>query len=167
LIKSALRILYDIWPESLSFESLAAKLRSDLTPQEVNATELAEVMLQCYVGQFVELHRFVPRFAVEVSARPAASPLARLQAGVGGHLTNLRHMSVNVYDLDRMILSLLDGTRDLTGLVAAVEKAMADGELQLQHDGRAAPEKVNVREILEREVPVILERLAKNALLVA
>jgi methyltransferase-like protein/SAM-dependent methyltransferase len=167
LIKRALRILYDIWPESLSFESLAAKLRSGPPALEVNAKALAEVMLQCYVGQFVELHRFVPRFAVEASARPTASPLARLQAGVGGHLTNLRHMSVNVYDLDRMILSLLDGTRDLPGLVAAVEKAMADGELQLQHDGQAAPQGVNIREVLEREVPVILERLAKNALLVS
>jgi hypothetical protein len=48
-----------------------------------------------------------------------------------------------------------------------VEKAMADGELQLQPDGQAAPEGVNVREILEREVPAILERLAKNALLVS
>jgi len=167
LIKTTLRMLYEIWPESLSFESLAAKLRSGLAPLEINAKELAEVMLQCYVGQFVELHRFVPRFTAEASERPIASPLARLQAGVGGHLTNLRHMSVDVYDLDRMVLSLLDGTRDLPRLLDAVEKAMANGELQLQHDGPAPPEGVHVRGILEREVPGILQRLAKNALLVA
>jgi len=166
LIKTALRTLYEIWPESLAFDALAAKLRSCLAPMEINAQELAEVLLQCYVGQFVELHQVVPRFAAEVSQRPVGSPLARLQAGAGGRLTNLRHMTVNVFDLDRMALTLLDGTRDMPQLVEAIEKAMADGQLQLQHDGQAAPEGVNVREILEREMPVILQRLAKNALLI-
>jgi methyltransferase-like protein len=167
LIKAALRALYDIWPDSLSFQALAKQLQLSLAPMEVHAKELAEVMLQCYVGQFVELHRLVPRFATEPSERPTGSPLARLQSGAGGRITNLRHMTVNLYDLDRMILSLLDGTRDVPGLVDAVEKAMADGELELQRGGQAGSEVTKVREVLEQEVPVILQRLAKNALLVA
>lgn len=166
LIKAALRSLYEIWPGSLSFETLTTKLRNCLVPMEVNAKELAEVMLRCYVGQFVELHRLVPQFATEPSERPTGSPLARLQAGAGGRVTNLRHMTVNLYDLDRMVLSLLDGRRDVPGLVDAVEKAMGEGEMELQQDGQVAPQKVQIREVLEQEVPAILLRLAKNALLV-
>jgi methyltransferase-like protein len=167
MIKAALRALYEIWPESLPFEALAAKLGSSLAPMAIHSKELAEVMLQCYVGQFIELHGVIPHFVVEVSERPTGSPLARLQARAGARLTNLRHMTVNVYDLDRMVLSLLDGTRDMSALTNALEKAMAEGELELQQEGQVAPEGTPVGQILERELPVVLQRLARNALLVA
>jgi len=167
LIKAALRTLYEIWPQSLPFGALAGELRSCLAPMEVSSQELAEAMLRCYVGQFVELHRYVPHFVTDVSVRPTGSPLARLQAGAGGGITNLRHMTVHVYDLDRMVLSLLDGTLDMPSLMEALEMAMAEGELKLQQDGQSSLEGTNVREILERELPTILQRLAKNALLVA
>jgi methyltransferase-like protein/cyclopropane fatty-acyl-phospholipid synthase-like methyltransferase len=167
VIKGALRILYEIWPESLSFESLFLKLRSLLAPLEFDSKELADAMIQCYVRKFVEFHRIVPQFASQVSPRPIASPLALLQAKAGENLTNLRHLTVEVPDLVKLVLTHLDGTRDVPALVDAVELAMANGEMQLEPEGQAPPENVNAREILEREMPVILERLAKNALLVA
>ena len=133
-----------------------AEVGTRLAPMEPDPRSLAQALLRCYAGQFVELHRFVPRFVTEVSDRPVGSPLARLQARTSGDLTNLRHYIVNVNDLDRMVLSHLDGSRDVPGLISSVEKAIADGDLNLEHDGQASPEGVNVRGILEQEMPMIL-----------
>jgi methyltransferase-like protein/cyclopropane fatty-acyl-phospholipid synthase-like methyltransferase len=167
ILKSALRALYEIWPQSLTFEALITGVRTRLAPMEVDPRSLAQALLRCYAGQFVELHRFVPRFVTEVSDRPRGSPLARLQARTSGELTNLRHYIVNVNDLDRMVLSHLDGSRDIPRLVDMMEKRIAEGDLKLEHNGQATPERADVRGILEQEMPTILQRLAKHALLVA
>ena len=167
ILKSALRALHAVWPQSLAFEALVAETRSRLSPLEVNSRQLAEALLRCYAGQFVELHRFVPRFVTEVTHRPVGSPLARLQARTSGDLTNLRHYIVNINDLDRMVLSCLDGSRDVLRLVDSIEKAIADGDLKLEHNGQVSSEGVHVRGILEQEMPTILQRLAKHALLLA
>ena len=167
ILKCALRAAYAIWPQSLTFEALMAEVRGRLAPREVDPRSLAQALMRCYAGQFVELHRFAPHFVTEVSERPVVSPLARLQARASGKLTNLRHYIVNVNDLDRMVLSQLDGSRDVPRLVDAIEKAIDDGDLRLEKDGQASADGINMRGILEQEMPAILQRLAKRALLVA
>jgi len=167
ILKCALRTAYAIWPQSLTFEGLMAEVRSRLDPMEVDPRSLAQALLRCYAGQFVELHRFVPQFVTEVSERPVGSPLARLQARASGKVTNLRHYIVNLNDLDRMVLSHLDGSRNVPRLVDTLEKAIDDGDLRLEKDGQASADGINVRGILEQEMPAVLQRLAKHALLLA
>jgi TPP-dependent pyruvate/acetoin dehydrogenase alpha subunit len=57
-----------------------------------------------------------------VSERPQASVLARTQARAGRLVTNLRHRNVQLEDdLVRRFLQLVDGTRDVDALVAALQ----------------------------------------------
>ena len=78
----------------------------------------------------VELRVAAPRLAVALSARPVASPLARLQAEHGATtVTNLRHEPVELPELPRRMLLLLDGTRDFEALVADIVKLAQEGKI--------------------------------------
>jgi hypothetical protein len=59
---------------------------------------------------------------LEVGRRPVASPLARLQAGRGQFLvSNLWHAFVRLDERERLLLMLLDGSRDQAAVAAALE----------------------------------------------
>jgi methyltransferase-like protein len=67
----------------------------------------------------------VPVAALPLGDRPAASPLARLQLSLGlTMVTNQRHQSIDLPDESgRLLISLLDGTRDREALAAAMARA--------------------------------------------
>jgi len=112
----------------------------------------------------------VPRFTAEVSARPVASPLARLQArqqpSAGKFVTTLFHQRAELSDLDLAILHHLDGSRDRAALVDVLLAAVADGALKIHKNGQSLPPET-IPEILKKHLDLSLQRLAKSGLLVA
>ena len=78
-----------------------------------------------------------PRLAVVASERPVGSPLARLQAESSTTLTNLRHEPVELPDLPRRMLMLLDGTRDFDALVADIVKLAREGKIGVREQSSA------------------------------
>ena len=100
------------------------------------------------------------RHADAPGARPEASPLARAMARDGADLVNLRHEHVRFDDpLGRLLVRLLDGTRERPALVDAVVAAVG-GELRLTRDG----EPVTDGELLR---PQIAEGLEHNLHVIA
>ena len=87
LVKTAFCDLGVMWPRSVPFGDLLTLVRSHLGPdegaqhidQENDAQELGTALLQAYGAGYVELHVQQPRFVTDVSERPTASALARLQ----------------------------------------------------------------------------------------
>lgn len=157
LIKSALLELGAAWPRAVRFDELLAGARARLShgaaPESVDDGEeslvLGQLLLKTYAASVVELHVHAPAIAVEVSERPAASPLARLQARFGPVVTNLLHASVRIGDdAARYLLILLDGTRDR----AALLEELASG-------------REGARDFLDRNLDENLRRLARLALL--
>ncbi len=65
-----------------------------------------------------------------------ASPLARLQAVAAPHATNLRHEEVPLGDVDRQLLSQLDGSRDRAALVEMLAELRAKNVLKVEKDGK-------------------------------
>jgi hypothetical protein len=81
---------------------------------------LAEAMLQCWLTNVVELHVTRPPLTLEVGERPVAFALARLQAKAGAaRVSNLRHRTTPLDEVDRKLVPLMDGTRDRAALRAA------------------------------------------------
>ena len=72
-------------------------------------------LLRMYWSGAVELHSAAQPFSTEVAERPAASPLARLQAARGEHrLTTLSHAVVEIGDEAGLrFIAGLDGTRSV------------------------------------------------------
>ena len=66
-------------------------------------------------------------FVTEISERPRASALARLQARTLTKVTNLRHDSVQLEDpLVRTFLDLLDGTHDRVTIAREMAAALRE-----------------------------------------
>jgi hypothetical protein len=66
---------------------------------------------------FVELHGQPAACTIELSERPIASPLARLQARTSDRVTTLLHIPVTIADVNALkLLPLVDGTRDRAAL---------------------------------------------------
>ncbi len=102
-------------PGTLSFDELAARVPGP------DRGALAELCLAAAQVGAVQLHLRAPVFASSPGERPVASAVARVQSTQGENVTNLRHATVKLDDpLVRRLLPLLDGTRDLRALAAAL-----------------------------------------------
>jgi methyltransferase-like protein/2-polyprenyl-3-methyl-5-hydroxy-6-metoxy-1,4-benzoquinol methylase/Fe-S-cluster containining protein len=176
LMKAALWSLYEAWPRALSFDDLWTEVQARLSQSpieealrgEPGRALLAKDLLQSYLTNMMALHGHVSRFALRVSDKPVASPLARYQArhqtAADIHITTLTHRKVKLDDLDLVILPLLDGSRDRAALVDALVNAVNEGSLTVHRKGQpAAPDQMRV--ILEASLEDCLNRLARFALL--
>jgi hypothetical protein len=109
-----LRVLHqlvDTWPLAVPYHQLPF----------VNADEKAvfEILHSLFASGLVEIRTSQPQMAVTPSERPSASPLARMQAARGVPVTTLRHISIGATgDVERRLISLLDGTRTRAELVS-------------------------------------------------
>jgi len=85
--------------------------------------------------------------------RPVASPLARWQAQSGTTLTTLRHTTIDAEgELERYLVTLLDGTRDREALFSELAEAVETD----------AP-----RDVFRRMLDQNLEKLGRMGLLLA
>jgi methyltransferase-like protein len=77
---------------------------------------------------------------------------------------NLRGGSVALHEVDRLILPLLDGTRDRADVIEALASSIADGSLQMNHNGRPVTDPAEARAVLAGSVEESLRRLALQAM---
>ncbi len=92
---------------------------AELPLSQLDAEAAADLLLRLYEARALDLRLHPPRLVPNVSERPVASPLARLQIASGLETaTNQRHVSVILRDaLSRQFLLLLDGSRDRAALL--------------------------------------------------
>lgn len=178
--KEAMLYLAEIWPRAVALEPLldAARARLGLDGSRSDpgwasdAYVLSANMLQAYSysDTLVELRTRRPKLFLQVSERPVASPVARLQAREISKVTNLCHDRVDLDELDRYLIQYLDGHHccaDMVDLLLA--GPVADGRLTImpaQNGAESAPEPRAVRDILAEGVEKRLQWLAKASLLV-
>jgi cyclopropane fatty-acyl-phospholipid synthase-like methyltransferase len=173
LTKAALLCLWDAAPRAVPFAALwdlaRARLTEALGPDAAPAdpAPLADVILQCFLSNLVELHVHAPDFTLDVSQKPVGSPLARLQAEQTAKVHTLRHRTVELNDLERLLLERLDGRHDRAALLEGLMDAVAQGECEMQHQGQPLRDRAKVREVLGESLEPSLRRLAYNALLVS
>jgi methyltransferase-like protein/2-polyprenyl-3-methyl-5-hydroxy-6-metoxy-1,4-benzoquinol methylase len=170
--KEAMLYLAQAWPRPVPFGELLARSRSRLGLDGAGVARdgqvLAANLMTAYgfSGNLVELHVHAPQMALEVSERPVASPLARLQAKAGARITNLRHERVKLDEFERCLLPYLDGHHDLDDLVDVSEETpAAEGVLALEENDGSIGGQSRVRRLLAQEVRKRLEWLARAALL--
>ena len=175
LTKSALIVMGAQWPRCFLFEELyelsRARLRQEVVDPPVaddDAKSFGDRILQGYAARVMELRVAAPRHALTVSARPVASPLARYQLRNGvTAVTNLRHEPVELPDLARRIVMLLDGTRDVEAVSADIVKLGHDGKIGVreQEGGPAVTDPARLEALLRGLVADNLPRIARVGLL--
>ena len=175
LIKAVLVALYQSFPSALDLDTLGAQVRAffadprlpkPLPEGEAGRRVLAEVVLECYQSSLLSLHVHPPRFAGTLSERPTASPLARHLARRGPQVTNLRHRTVGLNELDRALVPLLDGERDQAALIDALVAAATTGALSIPSADKPVRDEASVRPLVEAELPHALARILGNSLII-
>ncbi len=171
LTKAAMRHLMDVWPRAVSFTELIAAAGAQLADDgavavvEEEAQIVGANLLQAYSysENLVEFHVYQPRFVTEISDYPLVSPVARYQAAHDQPVTNLRHERLTLDTMTAKLLTFVDGSRDVAGLVAALE---AEDMLEFEHQDQQPLDDVTIVEILTEIVHEKLQQFAHAALLV-
>jgi methyltransferase-like protein/2-polyprenyl-3-methyl-5-hydroxy-6-metoxy-1,4-benzoquinol methylase len=174
IFKAALGHLARVWPQAVPFDVLRTEARAAVGGDAVatatqDARILAESLLNCYAsasGSLVEFHVRELPFVLRPGDRPVASQLARVQSASGTRVTNMRHESVNLNAVDRLLLPYLDGTRDQAALAETVADLVKKGNYSVKHQGQPITDPDQIRRIAG---PLLTERLAflgRSALLV-
>jgi methyltransferase-like protein/SAM-dependent methyltransferase len=177
LMKAAVVHLSQVWPRAVLFEQLCQAARRLLgavpvrpeTLQEHDAERLGKALLSIYTGAssgLIEFHLHPPQPVVELSPRPCASPLARLQAAQGHPVTTLRHNTCVLPEFDRQLLCLLDGSRDRSALLDALAELAAQDVLVVYEDGEPVTAGQSIRRHLADALEQQLPGLARRALLI-
>ncbi len=126
LAKAALLLLTRVWPECLSFDDLLASA-CKLTGEAPDAEGLVQILYGTFAAGLVELHVCPPRCVSKPGPLPRTTRLARWQAQHGGKITTLRHTGIEAEGvLERRLLTLLDGTRDLPALIEEMAPLLPD-----------------------------------------
>ncbi|HEY7575705.1 MAG TPA: methyltransferase regulatory domain-containing protein [Thermoanaerobaculia bacterium] len=149
----------EIWPEVL--RRIPVEEDGAASPEEID-----RVLVRLQTAHLAELRTWSPMQPFAAGERPVASPLARLQASGNLPVTNLRHESRNLLDFDRLVLPLLDGTRDRAALRQAVAREVAEDRMHFEDSsGVRLEDPARVGEFVAREVEQSLQRIAGGCLL--
>jgi methyltransferase-like protein/trans-aconitate methyltransferase len=167
LLKAALELLAAAWPATVPYSELVERSGDVVAPSSpTDGSALGEQLLRLHLsGGPVELHVVAPMFVREVSDRPRASPLARYQAVQSDVVTNLRHERVQLSDVERFTIRLLDGSLDGAAVAAALGDAIRRGALVPSRAGDEVRSDLDAAEIGERVAHAALRRAAASALL--
>jgi len=172
LLKATLVGLARISPEPVLFDSLPAFANNELGSIRVrdaenhqrDLREIGGMLLEMLAKDLITLRNHPLRYSTSPGDRPRVSPLIRLQTGEQTRVTTLAHGMLELSDLSRRLIPLLDGEHDRTALREHLRDLVARGQLMIQQYGQDAEESVAdqmLDELLDRE----LTSLAKNAAL--
>jgi len=110
---AALNHLALIWPNFMTFEALAGKVRDEAI--------VAQLVIDLYPRNWLDLLPRPSIFTTAPGPRPMATALARWQVQQGELVTDLRHRSVTITDaFTRQLLPHLDGQTDRVALMDAI-----------------------------------------------
>jgi len=174
VVKAAMTILAERWPQDIDVGALPTMARARLagsplgaqvTPEPRDAEMVATEVLRCYASGLVDLRVEPSRLTTEVGERPRVSTVARQEAQAGGRVTNLRHEPIALDDLTRQVIQRLDGATDRDALIAMAEDLAKSGALTFRSGEAAIQDAGAVRMVLAQAIPQCLQRLAHSGFL--
>lgn len=134
VVKQALMVLGDVWPQSIGFAALVARVTSGVAGSSSAEVErvLTEALWELYGAGALDLRCSPPRCAQHAGDRPSASLLARLSLSESGETVNQHHELARFTDgISQVLFRLLDGTRTRQELAEALGAAAEAGTLIL------------------------------------
>lgn len=173
LTVAALCYLNDHRPEFVPVAMLKQRLLRDLSdgasgtasapelrPNSEQASDrLLRFLLDAVTAGALEATLSAPRVTSRISDRPTASLFARHEARRGRTVTNEWQQPIQLTDASRFVVTLLDGSRDRSQLIAAVGEELKAERISLSPLDQADDD--------ESFINVVLNRLAQLAMLVA
>jgi methyltransferase-like protein/2-polyprenyl-3-methyl-5-hydroxy-6-metoxy-1,4-benzoquinol methylase len=178
LVKAAMRVLTETWPERVSFQKLvelaSTKLGLQVPTDEAGINrvtdQIGSALLLFYTGLpmgAIELSLRPLPAARQASDKPKVPALVRMQAASDGILTNLRHQTIRIGDFEKFVVPMLDGTKTKKEIVTALQDLAQKQQLQIRENNILVVDPEKVKTILEKQLEQALFILAMNSLLIA
>ncbi|MEZ4752815.1 MAG: methyltransferase domain-containing protein [Bdellovibrionota bacterium] len=167
LMKGCIIFLSEIWPESVPLKDLIilTKNRWKLETSEEDLQYARERFLSLACMGLADFSLSRPLCLRHAGEFPISHPYARLQAGGTKRVTNYRHEYSMLDDFQRIMISYLDGTRDIPAIQSAMVKAMLDGKLRITESGEAVKNPLEAETMVRDHTVEALRALAEGALL--
>lgn len=176
ITKEAMRILLDAFPQSISFPDLHKQVMQssysrtpDTETQHRDMVILSAQLLQMftYSDTLVEFHTAPTKCTVKISDRPKVSNVARWLVSKGYQtVSNMRHQRVQLDDLARMLIPLLDGEHTQRALISEMKQWVDDGKLSFENDEGKKLTKARLQSRIKQELNEQLRWFAHAALLI-
>ena len=163
--KALALVLFQHSPAAVPYAQLVEEVRQRVSAWPEAADDLPELIMRMALSGLIQIQASPSRFRVDVSDKPIASPIARMQADKAV-VTNMQHRSILLEELDRSVIKLLDGSRRRDDLVQDLLAQVLDGSITLQADGKNLEDPQQVRECIMQSLPESLLRLAGSGVLV-
>ena len=166
VILAMLQVFFEHKKELLSISQLTKHVRQKL--EKINfplageapsalEDKLCALALRCLFIGGLAYHLKQRPYISTVPSKPKASKLARYQAGMQPWVSNQRQEVVYILDIDKKLLPLLDGTRDVQELVKAMMPFCESKELRFAE----SDVKIEDMAVIEGKMPLIIqERLS-------
>ena len=171
-VKAVLYHLGRQWPRAVNLDSLIDAVGNLIAAGGPGADspavlreQIVQIVVEAVARGLIDPTSVPDDFITSISSRPAASPLARLQAETSNKVTNRRHERVELDEGTRAMLRFLDGRHDHGALLDALVAAMACGEVTAPPNFAAsgAPDPDTLAMVLK----TWLTSIANQALLIA
>jgi methyltransferase-like protein len=175
IVKAVMVLLAKLWPKTVPFMDLLAQARESLKAHgkenelKDDIAALSQAFLTFYASastSLLELYLHPSSFITEITDKPEAWPLARLQAITHNRVTNLRHESIFLGEFERHLLRFADGTHQRQELVTLLTERVCAGELTVEQDGQAVHEQNHVHAMVGQAVDSQMHTMARSALVV-
>jgi methyltransferase-like protein len=177
IVKAALVVLGQAWPQMLPFEDLYAQAQARLAggrqagapPSGDEEPQLKQGLLKFYTinNNLVDLRLRPLGVRTQPGPRPLTRRLARWQAQSGRPVTNLRHEIVDVDKFGRQVLQRLDGQHTQPDLVQALVTVVEAGQLAVWQQKQKATDLGQREQLVSDSVNEQLAHFAGSALLLA
>lgn len=169
-LKALMFTLNDAWPTSLNLLEIQRRIEKRLSESVVvGDTEQYSIpnlctgqLLQMMVRGDVEMRYLPDRFAETPSDFPQVSAYARLQAQAGALVTTLRHGTLNLDPLTRVLLPLFDGTRSKAQLAESLSEMANSGKITINVQGNPP---ADMGPIHAAAIDKVLNQLRRSAML--
>jgi methyltransferase-like protein len=165
-MKAAMRALARQWPGTLSFQELVEAVNQLLGPRDEWVNALAIGLLNTYItADLLDFHS-VPIPPAPSLEKPQALPSIRTRMALGQTLAaTRRHLLFRSSEYDRLLLPLLDGSRDRGELLDELARLAQSGKLTVQSGGQTLTDPAAIREALGPGLDETLKSYATSSLL--
>jgi len=137
IVLAAVAEMNEVYPRSLTFDALMTAVRKRAGDYEDDESILGDVVLALFACGMLRLHLHPPSFTTRPGEYPRASAVARMQLAhqppglENQFVTTLTHEVVLMEDhLGRLLLSLLDGSRDRAAILEQMRAGIPDAKAE-------------------------------------
>lgn len=165
-IQHALECLTEDYPHSYSASEIVERLSKTLPKdlrEKLDVNHIAGNLIQGVLAGWVEFRCLPDRLQLRGHKKPKVTDWARCQAQAGKYATNLRHEFINLSEINRQIIPILDGIKDKSEIVREVSFLIQSGLLKVQMAHSVS--NIPASEIPKRLVDEVLSQLAIQSLL--